>query len=480
MNNVSLVALSISGGPGVIDKKCEPDIAPQKGADVGSAWGGYSILVVDDEEGMRSFIQRSLRHKVGRVHVAPNAEEGARLVERIHYDAIVLDIWLPGKSGTEWLEQLRQIGFTGEVILITAFAEMSTAIAAVRAGASDFILKPFRLDALLTSLQRCFDRLALRRENVALRREMAHFSDYEGITGSSHEMRNLGELIRRIAPMPTTVLLQGESGTGKELVARALHQLSPRSGRPFVTVNCAAIPVQIIESELFGHVKGAFTGAHGSREGLFLCAHGGTLFLDEITEMPLDLQCKLLRSLEERTIRPVGSEKETPIDVRIIAASNRNIRQEVSERRFREDLFYRLDVMSLRIPPLRERKEDIDGLLEHFQPLLAARLGVPMIQPPAYVLAALRDYPWPGNVRELRNFVERALILGYFPVENLTNVTLGAVASTSCSEDLTLEEIERRHILASVSRVHGNRAEAARRLGVSRKTLDRKFREWGI
>lgn len=457
-----------------------PDPGPPPQAEsAAQSWATYAVLVVDDEEGMRSFMQRALQRRVGRVDVCPSAEAAAKLVEENHYDVLILDITLPGKSGLEWLAELRQGVFRGEVILITAFAEMDKAIAAVRAGAADFMLKPFRLDALLTSLQRCFDRLSLKRENSALRREMARFSDYEGIVGSSPAIRSLVGLVRRIAPLPSTVLLQGESGTGKELVARALHDLSTRGNRPFVAVNCAAISRELIESELFGHVKGAFTGAHESREGLFLYANGGTIFLDEISELPLDLQGKLLRVLEERTIRPVGSMKEAPVDVRVVAATNRDLKREASERRFRQDLFFRLDVFSIMVPPLRERTDDIAELVAHCQALLAPRLDTSVIGVSKETLACLRSYAWPGNVRELRNFVERALILGYFPVESLEAVTPGLPEPGGTAECLTLAEVERRHILTVVARVSGNRAEAARRLGVSRKTLDRKFQEWG-
>lgn len=462
----------------MMERGLDPGAPPQKENDAQS-WATYSVLVVDDEEGMRSFMQRALRMRVGRVDVCPSAEAGAELVEQIHYDVLVLDITLPGKSGLEWLADLRQAAFRGEVILITAFAEMDNAIAAVRAGATDFILKPFRLDALLTSLQRCFDRLSLKRENSALRREMARVSDYEGIVGSSPAIRNLLTLVKRVAPLPSTVLLQGESGTGKELVARAVHHLSPRGNRPFVAVNCAAISRDLIESELFGHVKGAFTGAHEAREGLFLYAHGGTVFLDEISELPLDLQGKLLRVLEERTIRPVGSMKEAPVDVRVVAATNRDLKREASEGRFRQDLYFRLDVFSIMVPPLRARTEDIAELVAHCQALLAPRLSASVMPVSKETLACLRSYAWPGNVRELRNFVERALILGYFPVESLEAAPPGAHEPGGNGENLTLDEVERRHILAVVARVGGNRAEAARRLGVSRKTLDRKFQEWG-
>ncbi len=248
---------------------------------------------------------------------------------------IVLDIALPGKSGVEWLHELREGGFLGDVVLITAFADIETAISALRGGASDFILKPFRLDQILNSIQRCFERARLARENYVLKRQVRELAGVEGLIGVSEAIREVSALIQRIAPMPSTVLIEGESGTGKEVAARALHRLSPRAGRPFVPVNCAAIPSTLIETELFGHVKGAFTDARSDRNGLFYYAQGGTLFLDEIGELPLPMQTKLLRVLEERKIRPVGSEREVPVDVRIIAASNRSLAPEVAAGRFR-------------------------------------------------------------------------------------------------------------------------------------------------
>ena len=302
-------------------------------------WQAHSVLVVDDEEGMRNFLERTLARRCGMVQSAADAEHAAALMARLHFDLLILDIALPGKSGIEWLHELREHGYTGDVILVTAFADMETAIDALRGGASDFILKPFRVDQILNSIKRCFERARLTRENFVLRRELAGLAaDPIGLVGHSAAIEQLRAMVRRVGQMPSTVLLQGESGTGKEIVARALHQTSPRAQRPFVPVNCAAIASELIESELFGHVKGAFTGASESRNGLFYYAHGGTLFLDEISELPLALQTRLLRVLEERKLRPVGSEREVPVDVRIIAATNRKLAAEVKAGRFREDL----------------------------------------------------------------------------------------------------------------------------------------------
>ena len=438
------------------------------------AWADYAVLVVDDEAGVRNFLQRALQARGCRVDIAGSAEEGAeRLVEH-HFDAIVLDIALPGRSGMDWLRSLKNGGFAGDVILITAFADIETAIDALRAGASDFVLKPFRVDQIVNSLQRCFERARLDRENFVLQRQVAGLGgQVEGLVGHSGPMCRLSDLIRRVAPTPSTVLILGESGVGKEVAARALHQVSPRAERSFVPLNCATVSAELMESELFGHVRGAFTGAREARRGLFHYANGGTLFLDEIGELPLPLQTKLLRALEERRIRPVGSEAEVPVDVRVIAATNRDLRAEVAAGRFRQDLFYRLEVVTLAIPPLRERREDIAELALHFNAQLSVRLGLPPLVFTPADLARLSAYAWPGNVRELRNLVERSLILGGLPAA-------GEAPGFAEPLPLSLAEVEKRHILAVLDQCGGNHARAAALLGVSRKTIDRKAAEWGL
>ena len=440
-----------------------------------AAWQQYSVLVVDDEPGMVSFLQRALAARCGSVDTAGSVEDAMPLLRRRLYDLVVLDIALPGRSGIDWLHDLRDEGFAGDVVLMTAYADLDTAIDALRAGAADFLLKPFSLAQVLNALQRCFERSRLVRENFVLRREVnERAAVVEGVVGESAAMRALCERLRRIAPTPATVLLTGESGTGKEVAARALHGMSSRAGGPFVPLNCAAIAAELIESELFGHVRGAYTGAQQSREGLFYYARGGTLFLDEVSELPLPAQAKLLRVLEERRIRPVGSEQEIPVDVRVVAATNRDLRAEVAAHRFRPDLYYRLQVVELNLPPLRERVEDIPALLEHFIGLLAPYLGVPRLVPDARTLARMAAYDWPGNVRELKNLVERSLILGWFDL----GPEPGSAAGVATGEG-SLEAVEKRHILAVLAGCDGNKSEAARRLGISRKTLDRKCQAWG-
>jgi len=440
-------------------------------------WQEYSVLIVDDEPGMQSFLQRALSTRCGVADCAGSVEQARPLFERRRYDLIVLDIALPGCSGIDWLHELRQDGYAGDVVLMTAYADLDTAIDALRAGAADFLLKPFSLAVVLNTIQRCFERSRLARENFVLRREInTHAADIEGVVGHSDLMLKVCERLKRIAPTPATILLTGESGTGKEVAARALHHMSPRAGGPFVPVNCAAIPAELIESELFGHVKGAYTGAQQSREGLFYYARGGTLFLDEISELPPAAQAKLLRALEERRIRPVGSEQEIAVDVRVIAATNRDLKVEVAAQRFRPDLYYRLQVLEVTLPPLRDRAEDIPLLVDHFMAQLTLALGVPPLSLDPRTAARLADYDWPGNVRELRNLVERSLILGWFDIGPEPEIGIRAESSS----DETLAAVEKRHILAVLAACDGNKSEASRRLGISRKTMDRKCQAWGI
>lgn len=453
-----------------------------------TSWQHQSVLVVDDEPGIVSFLHRSLALRCGWVATAASVEEAADLLDRRHFDLIVLDIALPGRSGVEWLHELRGQGFAGDVVLMTAYADLETAIDALRAGAADFLLKPFSVAQMLNAVKRCFERSTLRRENFVLRRELdKHADNVEGMVGKSIAIQDVCARIKRLAPMPTTVLITGESGTGKELAARALHRMSARgSGRsagPFVPINCAAIAAELIETELFGHVKGAFTGAETGRQGLFYYARGGTLFLDEISEMPLPLQAKLLRVLEERKVRPVGSEKEVDVDVRVVVATNRDLMAEVAAGRFRQDLYYRLQVVEVLMPPLRDRIEDLPELVDYFISLLAARLGVDVLPHDGAALARLGRYRWPGNVRELKNLIERSLILGYYADDFLLDKEQVATAPASTLDPGNAESlaaVERNHILSVLDECGGNKSEAARRLGISRKTMERKCVTWGI
>jgi DNA-binding NtrC family response regulator len=415
----------------------------------------------------------------------------------------VLDIALPGKSGIDWLKELRERGFDGEVVLITAFADLDTAIEALRAGASDFILKPFRVTQILNALRQGLERATLRRENWVLRRALSQRTPAaDGLVGDSIAIRGLQAALQRVAAVDSIVLLSGESGTGKELAALALHHNSPRAAGPFVPVNCATLSPELIESELFGQAQigsGGHAGNVGSagsrkgRDGLFVYAQGGTLFLDEIGELPLPQQATLLRVLEERRIRPVGSEQEIPVDVRIVAATHRRLADEVVAGRFRKDLYYRLQVVEINLPPLRAHKEDMAALVAHFVNTLAPRLGVPPIEVSDDELRYLQQYDWPGNVRELRNLIERSLILGALNVSALYQGLArqdqhaqrrgaggpGALAGGPAQAITTdLSTLEKQHILAVLDSVAGDKTRAAALLGISRRTLERRVADW--
>lgn len=439
-------------------------------------WPDWSILVVDDEPGMLSFLVKTLAPRCHFVMNASTAEDGAQWLRGHHVDLIILDISLPGKNGVTWLKELREHGYTGEVILITAFADLDTAIEALRAGASDFILKPFRVPQILNAVKQCHERAKLKRENFVLRRAVAHSPGQgPGLIGGSDRMQRLRAWIDRVAVVDSTVLLQGESGTGKELVARELHGRSARAGGPFVPVNCASVSPDLIESELFGHAKGAFTGAARARDGLFHYAQGGTLFLDEVAELPLSIQATLLRAIEDLKIRPVGSEQLVPLNLRVVAATNRQLQDEVAAGRFRKDLYFRLQVMDLALPPLRDHKDDIPELVAHFNALLAPTLGVDPLQVSPEEMAFLQQYDWPGNVRELRNLIERSLILGSLNVSAL----YPGQPPASPRQVTDLHTLEKLHIQSVLDSVQGDKTRAAELLGVSRRTLERRVAEWG-
>ncbi|MCW5642636.1 MAG: sigma-54-dependent Fis family transcriptional regulator [Rhodoferax sp.] len=447
------------------------------------SWPLWSILVVDDEPGMRNFLVKSLLPRCSAVLEADSAEAGDAILRDAHVDLIILDIALPGRNGVGWLKDLREQGFTGQVILITAFADLDTAIEALRAGASDFILKPFRVPQILNAIQHCYETSRLARENFVLRHTLSNRQETAaGFIGRSPLMRELSQSLARIAAVNSTVLIHGESGTGKELAARALHDLSPRAHGPFVPVNCAAISPELMEVELFGHAKGAFTGATKARDGLFYYAQGGSLFLDEVADLPLPVQALLLRALEDRMIRPVGGEKQLPVNVRIIAATNRSLTQAVDAGSFRKDLYYRLQVVEVTLPALRQHKEDIGALVDYFVQRLAPLLGVEPLQITAADLAYLNQYDWPGNVRELRNLIERSLILGSLNVSALYSVgqarPAAATSAAVPAAPTDLQTLEKQHILAVLESVHGDKAQAAQLLGISRRTLERRCAEW--
>lgn len=437
-----------------------------------------SILVVDDEPGMRHFLTRTLTSRCKQVEAAEDTTEASKKLDQQYFDIVIIDNILPGKTGVEWLREQRDIGCFGSAILITAYADLDTAIQALRAGAVDFVLKPFRSNQILNAVARCLKSKRLQQENFILRQELrvaSENSQQDRLTGNSAVICNIRSTLTRVAPLPTSVLITGQSGTGKEIAARSIHALSDRADKPFVPVNCAAIPHDMIEAELFGHLKGAFSGAHAARDGLFAHAQGGSLFLDELGEMPAATQSKLLRALESRRIRPLGSSREIPVDVRFIFATNADLQRDVDEGRFRADLYYRINVMQIHMPPLSDRREDIAELLQLFMDRLSRQLGISPVALNGATLANLEQYAWPGNVRELRNMVERALILGQFPDSVMASE---APTNEEPSNKTSLAAIERQHITKVLQSVDGNRAEAARQLGIARKTIDRKLTTW--
>jgi DNA-binding NtrC family response regulator len=460
------------------EQPLQPSAEPTGDPAFGPWLAQASILVVDDEPGMRNFLVKILGTRCKLIQEAADAQEASRRLDTQHFDVVILDNVMPEKSGLEWLAEQRSAGFFADVILMTAYADLETAIGALRAGAVDFVLKPFRSNQLLNAIARCLDQTRLRRENFVLRHELqspAHQVFLRSkLLGNSTAIQQVRETIARVAPLPTSVLFTGESGTGKEVAARSLHSLSRRTAKPFVPINCGAIPPDVIESELFGHLKGAFTGAGAAREGLFMSAQGGTLFLDEIGDLPYAQQSKLLRVLEDRRVRPVGSEREIPFDARFIFATNTDLQSRVKAGSFRADLYFRINVMQIELPPLRNRGEDVQQLAALFMRELCQQLGMPSVAMDEKVRACLAQYEWPGNVRELRNLIERTVILGAFPED------FEQAPAEGDKGERSLAALERRHILAVLREADGDREEAARRLGISRKTIDRKCANWRI
>ncbi|PJC87929.1 sigma-54-dependent Fis family transcriptional regulator [Vibrio sp. HA2012] len=460
-----------------------------------------SILIVDDEPGMQQILFKALSKTFSKVDCAGSIEEAEKLRKQRHYDLVVLDINLPDRSGTDWHEVFECREHITDVIFMTGYADLDTAVKALKLGAADFILKPFNLEQMLKAVQQCLDKRIESRLKVALQRDVKRHID-STIIGGSEKTRQIVRTIAQFAPSKASVLIQGESGTGKELIARGLHDASGRSG-PFVPVNCGSMSESLLESELFGEFDSVTNNIEAeAREGLFQIADGGTLFLDEISEMPLSVQSALLRVLEERKIRPVGSNRLVNVDIRVVAATNKNIKQVIQEGRFREDLFYRLNVLAIQVPPLRERKTDLIDLVPYFNKKLADELSMPLLEWSEEDILTMHQYEWPGNVRELKNLLERCILIGK-PVakywrelnfessrsDSRISVTLshGAV-STAISDfnnnhmgyptDWTLKEVEKAHIKQVVKFCDGNKAAAAKELGVSRKTLDRKYKEW--
>ena len=446
-------------------------------------WG--AILVVDDDADMRELAYDMLKDRGHQVTMAGSGEEALkRLTEKDH--AVVLtDLRMKGMHGLELLTQIKRDHPDINVILMTAFGSVETAVEAMKHGASDYLTKPVKKDELIRVVERVIREAALRREVSRLRREVRKEYSFYQILGKSKSIQAVFDLIRRVADSPTNVLITGESGTGKELVAKAIHYNSDRKDAPFIPVNCAAIPEQLLESELFGHMRGAFTDAKMDKRGLFEEAQKGTLFLDEISELPLMLQAKILRAIQEKEIRRVGATKPISVDVRIIAATNLNLGEEVKSRRFREDLYYRLNVIELKLPPLRERREDIPLLVEAFLKKCGEVRGKEVKGVGEAALAMLMDYAWPGNVRELENVIERAVTLSRgdkISPDDLPAAVQGArgdrrVLDEAAERTLPLHELEKEYIKKVLEKTGGNKYQAAHALGIDRKTLYRKLAE---
>jgi two-component system response regulator PilR (NtrC family) len=450
------------------------------------------LLVVDDEQSMREWLTIALSQDGFEVESAGSGEDALKILDRTPIDLALVDLRMPGLDGLETLRRIKQVEDAVSVVIMTAYATAETAVQALKEGAYDYIIKPFKVDELRHLVQKALEERRLRGENLRLRREIEQRYQFGNLIGKSQGMQQVFATIGRLGDSKATVLVTGESGTGKELVAKAIHFNSTRKLRPFVTVNCGAIPQELMESELFGHVKGAFTGAVAAKQGLFEVADGGTLFLDEVSELPLHLQVKLLRVLEDPEIRPVGGIKPVRVDVRIVAATNRNLPQALERGAFREDLFYRLNVISLHIPPLRERREDIPLLANHFLQKFAAAAGTPpkLISPEA--LSAIELYAWPGNVRELENVIERAVTLeteAVIRVESLPDSVRGQHApdvkgidlpADGLDLDAVMERIERDLLSQALRRANGIQSRAAQLLRTSFRSFRYRLQKYGL
>jgi two-component system response regulator AtoC len=441
------------------------------------------ILVLDDDAGVRQSLDLLLRGDGHQVGVESSAKAALERAQQEQFDVILSDVRMPEMDGLAFLKSYRADGGTALVIMMSAYGGEDAAIMAMKEGAYDYLSKPFRPDEVLLTLRKAAEREKLRNQVATLEAELARWRDRD-LVAESPAMRKVMDMAQRVAPHPTTVLITGESGTGKEVLARAIHRLSPRHGAAFVAVNCAAIPEALLESELFGHVRGAFTGASADHRGLFEAAHGGTLLLDEVGDLPLSLQAKLLRVLQENEIRRVGDNKPRRVDVRVLAATARDLAEDVKERRFREDLYYRLNVVHVHIPPLRERPEDLDGLVAVLIDRGAERSGRrARISPEA--LSAIRRHGWPGNVRQLENALERAIVLSpdgvigaeAFPAASEPSGVAKSGPEGSESLKKRVQRAERDAIEAALREARGNRAEAAKILGVSLRTLFYKLRD---
>jgi two-component system response regulator AtoC len=454
--------------------------------------GAVRILVVDDEPALRHTVSRILADEGYDVAAASDGEEALVRAAELDPAIILCDLRMPRLGGLEMIERYRASGGRALVIAMTAYGDVETAVGAMQRGAYDYIAKPFHAEEIVLVVRKAVERERLVARVQELESELGHRQASERIIGASRALRDAIDVAHKVAPYPSTVLITGESGTGKELFARLVHEQSPRASAPFVAVNCGAIPESLLESELFGHARGAFTGAVSDHTGLFADADGGTLLLDEIGELPHVLQVKLLRVLQEGEIRPVGGSATRHVDVRVLAATNRDLADEVANRRFREDLYYRINVVSIHLPSLRERPEDVPELAQHFARRYAQRLGMPAATLTPAALAALARHPWPGNVRELENAIERALVLAggreietvHLPLGVQGKLTASGSPRSPSDADLSVKvrvrQLERGLIESALERTAGNRTQAARLLDLSHRALLYKIREYGL
>ena len=447
--------------------------------------GTIRILVVDDEKIIRDGCSRILAREGYAVFTAESGEEALERFDLEPFDLVLLDVKMPGLGGIEALTRLKEMDPGLTILIITGYPSIETAVKAIKLGAYDYVTKPFTPDVLRMAVNRALERKSLVTENQHLRQQLSMKNEDDTIIGQSESMHNLYELVRRTAPTDSTVLITGESGTGKELIARAIHDYSLRNEREFVTVDCSALVETLLESELFGHVKGSFTGAIQAKYGSFELANGGTFFFDEIGNLSLDIQAKLLRVIQEKEIKPVGGEKTIKIDVRIIAATNQDLRKAISQKSFREDLYYRLNVVPIHLPPLRDRKEDIPLLVNHFLKRYNKKKEVPVTRVEPGTTKLLMSYDWPGNVRELENGIERALILEdgdtLLPRCFPWLVEQGQMRiPTGNGKIYGLEELEKEHIERVLGETKGHKGKTANLLGIDRKTLYQKIKKYGL
>ena len=441
------------------------------------------ILVIDDDKAMRDACFQILSRQGYRVELAASAKQGLSLLERLSFDSILLDLVMPDMDGLEALKKIRALDPDVEVIIITGYGTIQSAVESIKAGAFHFLSKPFVPDDLRNLVSRALGKRRLDLENLYLRQELKTKDERNVLVYESESMIRIMDMIARVAPTDSTVLITGESGTGKGLVARKIHQMSQRSRRPFITVDCGTLVETLFESELFGHVKGSFTGADANKIGKFELAQNGTLFFDEISNIGLEVQAKLLRAVEERKISKVGSHRVITVDVRIIAATNSDLTKAIKDGTFREDLFYRLNVVLIQMPPLRERKSDIPLLVQHFLEKYNSRLrkDIHGISPDALELMVRHD--WPGNVRELENTMERLLVLSPGPYLEPADMVFAGTILTPATESAagtSLKDLERDHITQTLQRYDGHKSETARALGIDRKTLREKLKRYNI